>query len=459
MSARHDPSAADRPVSGASSVGALLRSHRQAARVSLTDVAATLRIRISLLEALEDGAHDRLPGATYAVGFVRSYADYLGLDAEDIVSRFKEERAEDLQRPALNFPSPAPQGRFPGTGALVVSILGLLLLVGGWLAFQDEQGSFNLRVPELPSRLMALLPEASGTSTAASNNPVVTAPPIPAPVPAPGDRPSPAAARATQPATTDAPPSAPAPGPAPAAAGTTPPPVATAAPPGAPLTSGALVAAAAPTGQPSSPQPPAPQAAPPQPPAPQPVLLLPTPPLPPAPLPPPPGDAPRTTVAPALVAAPPPAERTAPEDDSPAPTALTVGAAALSVTEAPTPPAVTPPPPPQPPVLEGRVYGQASADVRVVLRAKGDSWVQVRSSSGEALWSRLLRAGDSYLVPNRNGLVMATGNAGNLDILVDGDVVPSVGDVGVVRRAVALDPERLRTGTAVIANAPPISNN
>ena len=68
-------------VEGADHVGALLREAREASGRSVADVVASLRIRRVYLEAIEDGRFDELPGAAYAVGFVRSYATYLRLDA------------------------------------------------------------------------------------------------------------------------------------------------------------------------------------------------------------------------------------------------------------------------------------------------------------------------------------------------------------------------------------------
>ena len=89
------------------------------------------------------------------------------------------------------------------------------------------------------------------------------------------------------------------------------------------------------------------------------------------------------------------------------------------------------------------------ATPRIVVRAKTDSWIQVRDSvANQLLLTRLLRAGDRYEVPDRAGLQLLTGNAGALEILVDGEAVPAIGPVGAVRRSVALDTERLRQGTA-----------
>ena len=96
-----------------------------------------------------------------------------------------------------------------------------------------------------------------------------------------------------------------------------------------------------------------------------------------------------------------------------------------------------------------RVYGESTEGTRIVLRALQDSWVQVRDRQDALLLTRVLRAGDTYIVPARDGLTLLTGNAGGLEIRVDGVPVPPIGPVGTVRRQIALDPARLLSGTAV----------
>jgi cytoskeleton protein RodZ len=89
-------------------------------------------------------------------------------------------------------------------------------------------------------------------------------------------------------------------------------------------------------------------------------------------------------------------------------------------------------------------------DSRIVLRAKAESWIQVRDEPNDrVLLARLLRPGDEYRVPNRSGLNLWTGNAGGLEILVDGEPAPSIGETGAVRRRVVLEVEPLRAGAAV----------
>jgi cytoskeleton protein RodZ len=103
-----------------------------------------------------------------------------------------------------------------------------------------------------------------------------------------------------------------------------------------------------------------------------------------------------------------------------------------------------------------RAYGEPSG-ARIVIRANSDSWIQVREAGGTVVFTRVLRAGDSYNVPNRGGLSLYTGSAGALEFTVDGKTAPSVGQPGTVRRDIMLDPERLLAGTAVLDQKRPSS--
>jgi cytoskeleton protein RodZ len=81
---------ADSPLE---TVGQDLRAARQRRGDDLATVSRALKIRKDHLEALEEDRVEALPGRTYAVGFVRAYADYLGLDPVQSVERFKREIA------------------------------------------------------------------------------------------------------------------------------------------------------------------------------------------------------------------------------------------------------------------------------------------------------------------------------------------------------------------------------
>jgi cytoskeleton protein RodZ len=88
-------------------------------------------------------------------------------------------------------------------------------------------------------------------------------------------------------------------------------------------------------------------------------------------------------------------------------------------------------------------YGAPDGAARVVLRATSDSWIQVRDKTSNLLFTRVLKPGEHYNVPNEQGLTMIAGNAGGLDITVDGMNVAKIGEAGRVARNVSLDPDRL----------------
>ena len=75
----------------AMTVGRYLKTEREAQGQDLPQVAEMLRIHRSYLQAIEEGEIEQLPGPTYAVGFVRTYAEHLGLDGNKVAERFFDE--------------------------------------------------------------------------------------------------------------------------------------------------------------------------------------------------------------------------------------------------------------------------------------------------------------------------------------------------------------------------------
>ena len=91
----------DGTVAVAPRAGADLRAARERVGWSLPDVAAGLHIRLGYLEALEEGRITALPGNAYALGFLRTYANALGLDPNEITRRFKAEAAAVTEKTCL----------------------------------------------------------------------------------------------------------------------------------------------------------------------------------------------------------------------------------------------------------------------------------------------------------------------------------------------------------------------
>ena len=96
--------------------GAMLRQQREALGLDLTDVAAMLRIKPAYLEALEAGRPDELPGAVYAIGFIRAYADYLGLDNREMLRLFKQQLTLLFGKTGSRFSDPARRAQHARRG-------------------------------------------------------------------------------------------------------------------------------------------------------------------------------------------------------------------------------------------------------------------------------------------------------------------------------------------------------
>jgi cytoskeleton protein RodZ len=94
-------------------VGQILRGRREALGLDERTVATRLCIRRDLIVAIEAGDHARLPGRAYALGFIRSYAQMLGLDTQQLIARFKAEtQAREIARTdPLMFPDTVPTRR------------------------------------------------------------------------------------------------------------------------------------------------------------------------------------------------------------------------------------------------------------------------------------------------------------------------------------------------------------
>jgi cytoskeleton protein RodZ len=293
-------------------------------------MAGVLRIRLPYLQALESGRIGDLPGSAYALGFLRTYADFLGLDPGEISRRFKIEADEINQKIELEFPAPIP-GRGLPAGAVV--LLGVVLALGAYIGWYRLSGEGRP-----PAEAVALVPERLASLVVQPVAPLPVAPLPVAPLPV-------APEIVTPPAAAEAP-------------------------------------------QAEKPLPDPPGARQPDLPAGQETASLPLPP----PLPP--------SIAPTLASA------------------------------------AVMPPPARPSVAGGRV----------VIRATADAWIQLRERGGVVILNRTLKAGETYVVPNRPDLLFTTGNALGTELFVDGEATPGLGTAKGVRRDLVLDADMIKAG-------------
>ena len=486
MSSPQQPENTQQPDT--SGVGALLKASRLRIGEELSEVSDVLRIRNVYLEAIEDDRYQDLPGPTYATGFIRAYADHLGLDSDEIIHRFKGWTSGEELLSNLVFPEPISQAGIPGGAIVFVGALVVILTYGVWYVNTSEDGFLAELISAVPDRLARLADEKSKPEQAApapepirkdpgpktesetqsaapaepEKTPRAAEPATPAPAPASGmtDQATPEPEKAPEKVAEKAPQAAPAPEPKPDAQTPA-------------ETEKKLGTEEAPEQQEAAWEPPPGVVKPPEsPPAPQPAA---------------PAEAAPATASvgapvsgsvPVSVGATSPAAletRIAPPTRTPEPVnaptvvpmdkipsvpasprpqaqaatvapeasvAASTSAAAQDREETPEVQSAA-----KTPAREAPAAGGAG---RIVVKAKTNSWIQVRDdAAGELVLTRMLMSGDGYIVPDRSGLTLSTGNAGALEILVDGEPVPAVGGEGTVRRRIVLDAERLKSGTAV----------
>lgn len=130
-------------------LGAELRAKREELGWALPDVAGWLRIRESYLQALEEGNMSVFPGSAYALGFLRSYAHALGMDPDQAVARFRHDTHGAFDRkPELSFPEPVSERGVP-VGLWVGA--GLAVLVGTYIGYYHFFGSEPAPTHQMPS--------------------------------------------------------------------------------------------------------------------------------------------------------------------------------------------------------------------------------------------------------------------------------------------------------------------
>jgi cytoskeleton protein RodZ len=116
----------------ADGVGEFLRRERELRYISLDDVAERTKISRRYLEAIEEGQYDRLPGETFVRGFIRSYAQSVGLDPDDTLLMYNQSRLVHSAPPLRREP-PFPARRAWNGGSLLWLLLAGVMLVGGVL--------------------------------------------------------------------------------------------------------------------------------------------------------------------------------------------------------------------------------------------------------------------------------------------------------------------------------------
>ena len=155
------------------SVGATLRAARLAKGLKIEDVSAALRIRSVQLRALEEDDIDALPGRTYAVGFVRNYANCLGLNGVEVVHKFKAESGQAPVNTKLAFPEPEVESRMPSPATVGIGAFLAASFLIVWTIYSNIHSGSKVAevisptppVVETPPPLMEVATPSATTTT------------------------------------------------------------------------------------------------------------------------------------------------------------------------------------------------------------------------------------------------------------------------------------------------------
>lgn len=368
-------------------IGDILRRVREHRGEDLVSISEYLCIRPNYLYALERSRYEELPADAYVIGFLRSYATYLGLDGRGAIDQYRREMSGRRRKPQLSMPQPMAEGRAPTVAVIIGGAFAALLLYGVWygLSSPDHDSSKEAGTEQEVSTTLSPS-EKQGEATASPPNMTLqgqtaTADGIALTVPASAIKDS------TLPASTHEDKNqTPIPNQqTPAVSGTT-----------------AL------TPQTQSPAPTV-------------------------------EDATKTKTDKDAAATKEQKDKTASKQE--AQTQPKPAEPAQATTPAATTPATTPAATPPAKTEKPTAFGEKG---RVTIKAEKESWILVTDSKGNTVFDKTLKPGETYSVPSGKGLKLTTGNASGVSFALDGQTLPKMNATDKVVRAISLEPEKIK---------------
>jgi cytoskeletal protein RodZ len=183
-------------MSGGVGLGGALRGLREARGLSLQDIADITRVRRAYLSALEEMRLDQLPSRPFVIGYVRAYAQALGIDPDDAVAKFKQTAPVNIE--PLRPPVGVRRQRDPRMSLAAAAAAVVLTSVLAWNFAQHAVAGDGKASPPVPVSAAAP-PVRQGPVALAAAQPAPPESDVPKPYITPGLAP-PSAIGAAQPA-------------------------------------------------------------------------------------------------------------------------------------------------------------------------------------------------------------------------------------------------------------------
>lgn len=127
-------------------IGQQFAEERKSQDLTIEEISKATKIRPEFLEAIEKGDFKKLPGSSYAQGFVRNYAKFLGLPVEKSLAIFRREFNSEKSFEVLprGFSGPSEKSfKKIKLGRNVLIIAGIFILIFGFILFQYRAAFLN----------------------------------------------------------------------------------------------------------------------------------------------------------------------------------------------------------------------------------------------------------------------------------------------------------------------------
>ncbi len=130
-------------------IGGLFKKNRLLLNLNLDEVARKINISSQYLEYLEEDDFYKIPGPTYTRGFLKRYAEFLGLNSEEIVRRWElKSKADQNRNPIESLKIKKKKIKFNFRSAMICFVIFLFLFYLGWgirkVLFPPKIEVFNL---------------------------------------------------------------------------------------------------------------------------------------------------------------------------------------------------------------------------------------------------------------------------------------------------------------------------
>jgi cytoskeleton protein RodZ len=150
------------------SIGNILKEARRGKGLKLPEISSKLCISKTYLRALEGNDKQNLPAQTFTIGFLRTYATHLGLNADELVNKAKEVSPEEVPALEVSVPEKAHDSTMPSLMVLLVISAAFAGTVSGYSYFSGNDEVHATKNQQQPHELISSLEFVATPSPQAS---------------------------------------------------------------------------------------------------------------------------------------------------------------------------------------------------------------------------------------------------------------------------------------------------